>query len=244
MTAEFPANGSASSNADDLCARVLDILKGLPESVKGLIAETIRNDARPKKPKPGLQFKPLEREEIKLECVRLSSMGFSNVRIARDLGISHDSVGNYIEDTKRAFRESIVDFRKDLAIQELNVLMAVRQKAYEGLLRSEEGIRSESRRTGFGEDGRPIDETTETHTQVLPPSQYLSIILQTNARICAMFDVDEMANQMQVNVAAVTGSAMLEAIAASVAQRAPSKLDQLEAIEASQKSDRTSARSI
>lgn len=223
-------------DAEPLSAKVLSILKDLPESVKDLIAATIRDDSRAKKPMPNYRHKPAEREELRLEVVQLDAMGFPRSRIARELGIDLSTVYNWLAEAKKEFVDSIVDFRKDVAIKELHVLLAVRQRAYDALTRAERGTKSSTHRHGFGDKGQAIDEWTETETEVLPPSQYMSVILQTNARICTMFDVDEAAAQLNVNVQAITGAAMVEALTAHAAARTPSKLDQLERLEAEQKS--------
>lgn len=181
-----------------------------------------------KRPSNRHKYRPTEREQVKAECVLLDARGYTQHQIARKLEMDQSSVSTMLKEARADFNKTIVEVRQDMAIRELNVLLDVRRKAYEALERSEDGLREVT--DGVSEKGA-VHLTVER--DVLPPGEYLNIILKTNQRLCSMFGLDEAAqatiNIQTTNNTIVTGAALLEAIVQHANR--PSRLGELEAAE-------------
>lgn len=248
IPAEAPTSDTEAPSVPDQ-DELRTMLENLPVSVQKLIQLDVESgrgriatdpqyfEERPhrlrgelvKRPNNRFKWRPTEREQIKAECTVLDSMGYTQHQIARKLEIDQGSVSKFLREARDDFNKTIVEVRQDMAVRELHTLLQVRQMAYEALERAEDGVNSTE--SGVGEKGGHVH--MERHTEVLPPAEYLNIILKTNQRLCQMFGLDEAA-QATINISTtnntlVTGAAMLEAIVQHANR--PSKLSQLEAAE-------------
>lgn len=190
-----------------------DILSGRRRVVNdptylGEIPAHVRSDNTAK----GRKFSHEDRESMKYEAAMLDRMGYSQYQVARKLGVCQATVSGFLKEMRADYLARIMGVRSEMAAKELAVLLDVRREAWEGLERAKKGLTTTEDHVG----GKMGNEFVTTHAEVLPPTEYLNVILKTNARICQMFDLDE-AVQTVINVnttnnTLVTGAALMEAI--------------------------------
>lgn len=144
----------------------------------------------PKAHKPPGSKTPAEREMLIAKTAELDRMGLGQTEIAKRLGVSQPTICNYLQTIKLRYNESTLINRHELVQREFATLMDVRLRAFLGLEEAEKGRKKTRREEGSSEKGGFSKESVEEEG-ILPPSEYMAVILKTNERICDMFGLDE-----------------------------------------------------
>lgn len=184
---------------------------------------------------PNSKFSVAERERVKERVAYLERMGYPQVEIAKDVGVSQPQVSMYLTEIKERYNAGIIEERKIWVQRELAVLMDVRRKAVDAMEQAKKGKRKKKVESGSNERGG-FDKVSREKEQLLPPSEYMAIIIKTDERVCAILGLEDAPkNVFNVNVEdnrqqmVVTPESLLATI---LANRKPSAVeDKLKEVE-------------
>lgn len=131
--------------------------------------------------------KELDRERI----AYLLRMGYSQSQIAEDVKLSQPQVCIECKKIRERTLDSMIADRKHLIHQEYSVIMDVRRMAYIGFEAAKSGKKRKTREVKCGGEGVGYEKESTMEEGILPPSEYINVILKTNERICDLFGLDE-----------------------------------------------------
>lgn len=90
---------------------------------------------------------PTQLEEVKAKVAKLDRMGWTQWRIAREVGVSQPQVSMYLKSIREEYQERRFHDRDAKVNEVLAALRDVREEAYEALLRSKEDARRRTKET-------------------------------------------------------------------------------------------------
>ena len=144
------------------------------------------------KRKPGPKFNKTDREQAIARCVDLAHQGWTQYMIAAELGVSRNTVADYLDTAKRRWQEQVAGVKTEEANRILSEIEWIRREVTAAWHRSKEDKESltqeRSPQVVKVLDGKSKEPTHKTITRIkeiltkegrLPACEYMNIYLKT-----------------------------------------------------------------